>query len=156
VLRMPAMTVAMARSLRSSVMPRWVQFQPMAARRRSMVETLLGFAPRSAAPEAQAVMYRPTTSGFGGGETDSDAGTRRKNASSLMRRRGACLRSWRPRHRRGRDQSGPEMRRGHRHWSPEEGRGARKTSRPRKDHRKLPCCQTALSCPERHFPGSGR
>ena len=61
-LRTPAKTVAIARSLRSSVMPRWEQFQPMAARRRSMVETLLGLAlcvPTvlpDAVPEAQAVM----------------------------------------------------------------------------------------------------
>ena len=55
-LRMPAITVAMARSLRSSGMPCWVQFQPMAARRRSMVETAFGFMWRSAVPDAQAVI----------------------------------------------------------------------------------------------------
>ena len=37
-LRMPAITVAMARSLRFSGMPRWAQFQPMAASRRSIVK----------------------------------------------------------------------------------------------------------------------
>ena len=56
VLRMPAITVAIARSLRSSGVPRWAQFQLIAERRRSMVETELAFMPRSAVPLAQAVM----------------------------------------------------------------------------------------------------
>jgi hypothetical protein len=37
-------------------MPRCEQFQPMAARRRSMVETPFGLPPRVAVPLAQAVM----------------------------------------------------------------------------------------------------
>jgi len=54
-LRIPAMTVAMARSLRSSDRPLWVQFQAIAKRQRSIVETEFAFLPRSAVPEAQAV-----------------------------------------------------------------------------------------------------
>jgi hypothetical protein len=56
VLRMPAITVAMARSLRSSGVPRCEQFQLMEDRRRSIVETVFAFMPRSAVPDAQAVM----------------------------------------------------------------------------------------------------
>lgn len=48
----PAITVAIARFLRSSGVPRCAQFHPMAARRRSMVATEFGLAPRVAVPTA--------------------------------------------------------------------------------------------------------
>lgn len=39
-----------------AVWHRWVRFQAIAERRRSIVDTELAFTPRSAVPEAQAVM----------------------------------------------------------------------------------------------------
>jgi len=131
--------VAMALSLRSSIMPRWTAFQPMAERRRSMVETLFGFAPRSAAPDAQAVTYRPTTCGSGEGEIF----WRRHQAASVSSRwhgRGGCWRNPRTRRNRGRDRSDP---------AGEPGRQSALAHKPpaRKHHQKPPCCLTALSAP---------